>query len=357
MTATQSLRLAYVPARPDFSGATDRRRVIYNARKRGHMIEAPRDGVEYDAVVVPYFTDVSPWLRQPKGRTKLVVELSDSYLHLPQTDPLSFVRGPLRFFLGQHRYLEWNTAHGLIERMARRADAVVCSMPGQGEKLLAFNPKVHAILDVHAGEVRARKATYARGEVLNLFWEGFGINFPTLTVLAEPLRELARERPLALDVVSDPKFRKYNGPVAWTRTDERFRALLPGVRTLLYEHNDLMLSPLATNMDLAVIPMSPHRPLRWAKADNKLLLMWRMGLPTQTSPTPAYRHTMAAAGVEMRCASPHDWLTALRAHSSDPGWVRPPSASAGRTPKVNGARRACWRAGMPCSRTCSATNR
>ncbi|HEY8550538.1 MAG TPA: hypothetical protein VIL35_11320 [Vicinamibacterales bacterium] len=329
MTFPRPLRLAYVPSSPDFSSATDRRRVVRYARQRGHHIEAPRDGVEYDAVVVPYFSDVSVWLRRPRGRTKIIFELSDSYLHVPRTDLASLVRGPVRYLLRQHRYLEWNTAHGLIQRMAERADAVVCSTPEQRQKLLPFNRKVHAILDIHTGDVQVVKREYRRGPTLNLFWEGFGVNVHTLGVLAEPLRQLAAEIPLALHVMSDLKFRIRNSPLPSRRTDDLLRRLLPGVRTYVYQHNNLMLSVLATSMDLAVIPMGRESPLHWAKAENKLLLMWRMGIPTLTSPTPAYARTMAAAGLDMTCESARDWVEALRRYANDEG-LREQAARIGR---------------------------
>jgi glycosyltransferase involved in cell wall biosynthesis len=78
-----------------------------------------------------------------------------------------------------------------------------------------------------------------------------------------------------------------------------------------------MLAHVATACDLALIPIVMSDPLFRAKPENKLLLLWRMGVPTITSATPAYIRTMSAAGVPMYARDPTEWEELLERFASD----------------------------------------
>jgi glycosyltransferase involved in cell wall biosynthesis len=84
----------------------------------------------------------------------------------------------------------------------------------------------------------------------------------------------------------------------------------------LYEWNELLLSRVATGCDLGVIPLDLTDPLARGKPENKLILMWRMGLPTIASATPSYLRAMDAAGLDMACATDDEWLEKLEAYGS-----------------------------------------
>jgi hypothetical protein len=47
------------------------------------------------------------------------------------------------------------------------------------------------------------------------------------------------------------------------------------------------------------------------KPENRLLLMWRLGVPCLTSPSPAYQRVADAAGVDILCESSEIWLSKL----------------------------------------------
>ena len=48
--------------------------------------------------------------------------------------------------------------------------------------------------------------------------------------------------------------------------------------------------------------------MMWNKPENKLLLLWEIGIPTLTSATPAYKHVMDAAGLDLYCSSSDEWV-------------------------------------------------
>jgi glycosyltransferase involved in cell wall biosynthesis len=68
---------------------------------------------------------------------------------------------------------------------------------------------------------------------------------------------------------------------------------------------------IATECDLALIPLPLDRALERGKPESKLISFWRMGLPVVTSATPAYVRVMAAAGQTLACRTEHDWREAV----------------------------------------------
>jgi hypothetical protein len=50
----------------------------------------------------------------------------------------------------------------------------------------------------------------------------------------------------------------------------------------------------------------------WNKPENKLLLLWELGIPVITSATPAYKRVMDMAGIHAYCDSESVWVEKLR---------------------------------------------
>src|SRR5262249_29227519 len=147
------------------------------------------------------------------------------------------------------------------------------------------------------------------------FWEGLPYNVHEFAALSEVLRELNRERPVALHLMSLLDFGRYSGRLGRVQTSR-----LAGrryERVYLYQWNEHLLSRVATGCALALIPLDLAKPMAAGKPANKLLLMWRMGMPTLVSATPAYMRAMSEAGVDGACRSERDWLHHMRRVLSD----------------------------------------
>jgi glycosyltransferase involved in cell wall biosynthesis len=70
--------------------------------------------------------------------------------------------------------------------------------------------------------------------------------------------------------------------------------------------------------DLAVIPIDLSDSLVTGKPENKLLLLWRLGMPVVTSATPAYKRAMKLAGTEgLACRTEGEWVAALERMMDD----------------------------------------
>jgi hypothetical protein len=74
----------------------------------------------------------------------------------------------------------------------------------------------------------------------------------------------------------------------------------------LYDWNAATFSSIAASCDLALIPI-PDDPVMTGKPENKLLLLWSIGLPVVTTSTPSYARVMDAAGLPFACTTAEDW--------------------------------------------------
>ena len=56
-----------------------------------------------------------------------------------------------------------------------------------------------------------------------------------------------------------------------------------------------------------MIPIDLSVPMQRLKPENRLLIMWRLGLPCLCSPSPAYIRVSDAAGVSSTCENERVW--------------------------------------------------
>ena len=160
MSDLQRLRIGYVPCSPSFQAPGDRRRFCYYASKRNLRFELARPAGTYDVVILTQAADISMWVRHPRNRSRIVFDFMDSYLSIPGCDMKGLFRGLAKFAVGQNRRLLLNYRVGL-ERMCRRADAVICSTLDQRQNIVPYLPNVYPILDFHGSVTGAPKLDYA----------------------------------------------------------------------------------------------------------------------------------------------------------------------------------------------------
>ena len=73
----------------------------------------------------------------------------------------------------------------------------------------------------------------------------------------------------------------------------------------------------AKSSAVAMIPIDLSVPMQRLKPENRLLIMWRLGLPCLTSPSPAYLRVSRQAGVTAVCNNLGEWFENLNRLLSD----------------------------------------
>jgi hypothetical protein len=124
------MRLGYAPYDHELGAPGDRKRFVCWALDRGvefEIVDAPTTGL--DTVVVSTAADLTRWRATPSP-TKVVYDLTDDYLALPDAGLKNRARGIAKFLTGE---LSRPTLHfrQLMVYMCRRADVVVCTSEDQ----------------------------------------------------------------------------------------------------------------------------------------------------------------------------------------------------------------------------------
>ena len=300
-------RIGYVPYSDTLERPGDRRRFAAYANARKLPFELARPEERYDIVVLTESADISIWCDYPHG--KVVYDLIDSYLAIPRTNVKHWLRGVLWYALGRHRRLRFDL-WAAIQDMCRRADAVVCTTEDQRLEIERYCSNVHIILDVHSSVVHKAKEDYHCGEPFNLVWEGLPNNITQLKQIRDVLRGINKRSPLVLHIVTDPDQPRFLGKFGRVKSLDLARAVFDSVQ--FHPWAEATSSEVIRNCDLAVIPIDLADPFVTGKPENKLLLLWRMGMPVVTSATPAYLRAMREVGLEdLACRDKGEWEITL----------------------------------------------
>jgi hypothetical protein len=309
MIPLREARIGYAGYSRDFSAPGDRRRFLAYARERGLTFEYPRPDADYDLVIVTQNADLTGWAarRSRKGAGfRLVFDLVDSYFEQKRLDE--------RILKGVGRFIEKRDSRlspdfrATLKRTCRAADAVLCSTPEQEATIAAYNGRIAQSFDWFADEIGPPKTDFGRTGRLKLVWEGQLGTLRSIRELRGPLNAL-RDR-VELNVVSDPSMARYYGRLGRIRAEELLDGFECPVTLTPWRKEDFWRHIEAA--DVAVIPMDLRHGMIRAKPDNKLVLLWKLGMPVLTSATPAYRRAMAAAGLDMICETPADWQAKLQ---------------------------------------------
>jgi hypothetical protein len=313
----EPLRVGYLPQSAALTAPSDRRRFVHYARARQIAFELADPRERYDLVVLNQRADLSVWANYRPGDSRIIYEANDSYILVPASETKQALRGVFKFFSGQSRRLQLNYREAVAD-MCRRSDAVVCSTDEQRALIEPLCGNVHLILDFQDADVMARKSDYAARAEFHVVWEGLASSGIPMRQMRDILEPLARLRPVVLHLVTDPVYYRYSNMFGRVDTAEQARRALATVAQVhLHPWSAQTLSDVATAADLALIPIDMRNTFDRGKPENKLLLLWRMGVPTLASATPAYRRAMQCAGLDMACESQADWHAKLLRYAAD----------------------------------------
>ena len=301
------MKIGYVPYSPGLTNPSDRRRFPHYAALRGIQYELV-SGVsdDLDVVILSSKADIVGWSSLKRGKTRIIYELIDSHLSLPRNKLWWNVLGAAKAITREIRrpVLNYRVA---IERMCERADAIVCSCPEQVHELASLNPRVYDILDFNEEAGGAAKQDYEICGSGLLVWEGLAYSVKHLRTLTQVLPRVGTD--VRLRVVTDSSIPLLGAHYFNRNTATLLKKLFSNLDLQTWERGSM--PALVTGSDIAVIPIDLSDPVASAKPENKLMLLWRLGMPVITSATPAYRRCMEAAGLDLVCESVDDWVSAI----------------------------------------------
>lgn len=296
-------RIGYAGYEQGWNRPGDRRRFVAYASQRGLAIEPARLDREYDVAFVTYNGNLPAWIQRKKKRPslRLIFELLDSYLTQSSLTK-SFAKGAARFATGMDGLSHFHF-NKTLAAMCRAADAVICSTDEQSEAIRDFNPNVHTSFDFFDAEIGAPKVDYALRPPVKLVWEGQANSLSNLLFLTDTLNALGDR--IELHVVTDAiRYRHFN----------RFRPVRSSLMldqltcpVTLHPWMQDSFGAQVVAADVAIIPIDLSDGFAAGKPENKLIMLWKLGMPVIASATPAYARAMAGAGLDLTARAPGEW--------------------------------------------------
>jgi len=317
----RQLKIGYLPLSPTLTAAGDRRRLIFWAKNRGYEIVTDLTKT-VDVIVASENSDFqSPRFIQ-KG-VPVVFDLVDAYLS-PLNPWDDMARGLVKKLSGQISGSVKPFSHH-VRDFCVTSRAVICSSPEQEAVIKPFNSNTHVILDSH-DEIplinpKLTRSAGSSGDII--LWEGQPATIRGVQQISSILAQLSKKNDLHFDFVTDEKYFQLLGKYFKSDTLRLLKKdlgpIFNQVGITSWTPDNLVTS--AKKSAISIIPIDLTVPMQKLKPENRLLIMWRLGLPCLTSPSPAYIRVANKAGVKAVCDSPRVWLENLSNLLSDPSFA------------------------------------
>ena len=317
MENIKKYKIAYDPYFGNFSFPGNRRRFCFFAKEINLSFSKYNAKDNYDIILLTERSDLSQIKKLKKKGTTIILECIDSYLiKKPIIEDL--LRYIIRQFINK-RYLNMLFPKRFTSQLKEAislVDAVVCTTEKQKNMIKKYNPNIHIILDNMDDDVLEIKSNRVNDpKTLNILWEGLPSNLINIGQVSEALNELNKTLNINLHVLTDLTSYKYGATLIKRNSADILNKYKLKVKTFFYQWNSFALSSLASNCDLAIIPLKRNKFIL-GKPENKLILLWKLGLPVFTSYSDAYFLTMKKAKVDMICEDKKDWVNSLLSFSN-----------------------------------------
>jgi hypothetical protein len=294
----KKIRIGISPYSANLSHPGDRRRIVSWARNRGHEIIVG----ESNKVDVLFISEGSDFLRlsKVKGPPK-IFDLIDGYL-APQNSFHDMLRGFSKSLIRQHKTYP-RSYTSIVRETCRNVELVVCSSPEQMETIRPYNTNIHIILDNHS-EFPFRSFQDARNrESSGLFWEGTTY---TLAGVEELLSALSDSN-MHINIVTDLLHSRLLGHYFKQDVSVRLAHSLRSTRFNLFPWSIENVVHKSANSKVAIIPVYTRDKLQIMKPENRLLIMFRLGIPCLTSSIPSYERIEQVLQTKITCKGIYDW--------------------------------------------------
>lgn len=314
------LKIGYWPLSQTLNSAGDRRRLIFWAAARGHTIVTDLNQ-SVDIIIASENSDFNSSFFTQK-QIPIIFDLIDAYLS-PLNPYDDLARGFAKKLSGQITGGVKPFSHHVRDFCVSSA-AVICSSVEQEEVIKGYNTNTHIILDSH-DEIPFIDPQHLKAGISNerrILWEGQPATIRGVKQISSVLFQLSETNKLHIDFVTDEKYFQFlNKYIEKTTLGllKKDLSQIAGLVSIVPWTPDNLVD-FAQKSAVAMIPIDLSVPMQRLKPENRLLIMWRLGLPCLTSPSPAYARVARQAGVNAVCDNLQDWLDNFNRLLNDPGF-------------------------------------
>ena len=301
----RKLRIGYQPLSSDLSQPGDRRRLVFWANHRGHEIVTDLTQ-ETDVILLSEKADLNAFPKKAVG-TPIIFDLVDAYL-ARESLAKDWLRGVSKVLTGQISGPPKKFTAS-VENLCSRSSAVICSSPEQLETIMPFSNNIHIILDSHDELPMVPFNENHHRLKQSILWEGMPATIRGVAQIEKAATTIKKQKNIELAFVTDEKYFLVLNRYIQRDTTSLLSSILKNTgsssRVIPWSIKNLV--EQASVSTLAVIPIDLTKPIQNLKPENRLLIMWRLGLPCLTSPSPAYLRVAKKAKVKSICATPTEW--------------------------------------------------
>ena len=317
------LKIGYWPLSKSMNAPGDRRRLVFWARSRGHEIITDLTQ-KVDVIVASENSDFKARVFR-EAKVPIVFDLVDALLC--SKNPIDdLVRGIAKR-VDKQLSSGFSTYTRYVKDFCQLSKIVICSSPEQEKIAQEFNRNTHIILDCHS-ELPFRDLSNIdrspKTNIKKIFWEGQPATISGIKKIGSELETIVTNNDVELDFITDKKyFRLLNKYFEADTFDLLADSLTLGenkVSITSWSTENLLEG--AQRSTFAIIPIDLSIPLIKFKPENRLLIMWRLGLPCLTSASPAYKRVSKDAGVGAVCEDSNEWLRKMQNFIDDPEFAR-----------------------------------
>ena len=269
-------------------------------------------------------SDVTFWKREAKNNNrKIIFDANDPFLLAADSSLKDKLRGTFKFLSGRQKYLEFSYKSS-YNNLCEVCDLVIVGHHAQYELLKKTVKKVVFIPDYGIDIPIQAKSDFqlSKKKTVNVFWEGLGSSFLPFELIEKIFSPICEEYNFIFHFVTDLSFYKYGDLVKNVYIQDLAKKSAPSLRShfKFYQWSEYMMNKIAVACDFAVIPLPIDDSMNFWKPENKLIHMWRMSLPTITSPIPSYLKVFDGAGYRLCPNNVAEWrecILKLCASSAD----------------------------------------
>lgn len=308
MIEYDKLDVCYFPNDNSLKAPGDRRRFVFFAKKKNILFDTFIKDKNYHLIYVVYGSNLSKIFKfiDNFSNIKIIFEMPDS--NLSEGGWNNFLKGVGRFLLGKESRLYFDYRSPL-KKIIKKSDAIVCTSLSQKKILQKFNKNIFITLDFFDDEIKYKKKNWIidqKKKVLKLFWEGMIYNLKHLLILNEIFQKLDFE--IHVVIVTDIKKNIFFGFYGI-----HIKSIVKNFNFSyeIYEWGKVDVSEIASKCDLGIIPISLTDIKATHKPENKLIFMWKMGLPVVVSAIPSYVDVMNLASINMYAKDSNEWIKIL----------------------------------------------
>jgi len=317
----RKLKIGYWPLSENLKSAGDRRRVVFWAHARGHEIVTDlRQNV--DVIIASEKSDFNS-LAFANPKTPIIFDLIDAYLS-PLNSYDDLARGVTKRLTSQiSGGIKPFSYH--VKDFCLGVNAVICSSIEQERVIKPYNLNTHVILDSHdeIPFIEAKILKPKTGAETRILWEGQPATIRGVREISSTLTQLSAANTLHFDFVTDENYFQFLGKYIRRSTSTLLKKDLgesfPKASITPWTLSNLVES--AKQSSIAMIPIDLSVPMQLLKPENRLLIMWRLGLPCLTSPSPAYVRVTDQAGVKGACEDSNAWHLNFNHLLNDPSFA------------------------------------